>query len=110
MRLLSIIVLLAWLWIPALGQTKQKFPEVKFYDLKGEPFTTQKLEKGKPVIALFFGPYCEHCEKQAQWIQEAEFRVKDIQFLWVTTEPEVAPTQTFIQKQFADTKIKANYF
>jgi len=54
----------------------------------GLPYTSNRLEKGRPVVVMFFEPSCEHCQQQAEWIAaSAERFVKmGVQFVYVSTE------------------------
>ncbi|MCS7189686.1 MAG: redoxin domain-containing protein, partial [Bacteroidia bacterium] len=65
----------------------QTFPRFLFYTLQNKPFTDKDLvmpERGR--IVIFFDPYCDHCQKQANFFREQASALKGIQTIWVSTE------------------------
>lgn len=85
-------------------------PAFEFTDLEGESFTPAQLDLDKPLMVMMFDPYCEHCEKQASWIAEQADKFENVQFVFVTLEPEVAAIQNFKEKHFGETGLDKLYF
>jgi thiol-disulfide isomerase/thioredoxin len=107
-QLLIFLAFLIGLLIGGLAQSQ--LPAFSFTDLEGKEFTQQNLETGMATVVMFFDPYCDHCEQQAEWIREAEDKFKDVQFLFVTTEPEQQPTALFREKHFGNTSLEHVHF
>jgi thiol-disulfide isomerase/thioredoxin len=104
---LILFIVFAMLSFSSIAQ--QKFPEFSFMDLNDKSFTSKNLKTKLPVIAIFFDPYCSHCEQQAQWIREAESEFQDVQLLFVSTEEKEA-IAVFKEKYFNGTTLKHVYF
>ena len=86
----------------SVSAQKVSLPAFSFTDLEGQPFSSAQLDAEKPVFVMMFDPYCDHCQTQAKHIAEAarQFKAKQVQFVWVTLEPDPE----------AITKFKNDYF
>lgn len=104
-----LLLISAGLWLgllwPSLSQAQMEIPSFSFTTLDGNTFTQAQLDTDKPVFVMMFDPYCEHCEAQAKYIAaEAEkFREKEVQFIWVTLEPDPEAIARFRDTHFEDT-------
>jgi thiol-disulfide isomerase/thioredoxin len=47
-------------------------------------FRSETLEKGKPVIIMFFNPDCDHCQKEAKELLAYKEELKDIQVVMLS--------------------------
>jgi thiol-disulfide isomerase/thioredoxin len=108
-QITKLILLLLLIGLSLTVTAQQKLPEFSFTDLKGELFTQEKLDSSLPVIAVFFDPYCDHCEQQAKWIREAEEQFQEVQWLFVSTE-EIDAIAEFETKFFTGTSLSHLYF
>lgn len=105
------LILFACLVSLAVSSFAQKtMPAFAFTDLEGNSFTHADLQPDLATIFIFFDPYCDHCEHQAEMIQAAEADFKNVQIVFVTTEPEVAPTEAFMNKMFGNTTLEHVHF
>lgn len=64
----------------------QRLPEFSFSGNGNKKITVANLQANKPVIVFLFDPYCDHCEKQAEWIKKDLKKFDGINLLWVSTE------------------------
>lgn len=99
------IILTAW---ATTAHAQKELPDFVFTDLEGNAFTRSHLQGDLPTIAIFFDPYCDHCDQQAEWITEAASRFEEVQMIWVTTE-EQAPSVDFRKRHFDNTSLKHVY-
>ncbi len=91
------LLIFSFILIHSFGQ--KALPEFQFKDLEGNSFNRSNLKADMATLAVFFDPFCDHCEQQAKWIVEAKDTLKDVQMIWVTTE-ELDPTKNFYVKHF----------
>ncbi|MEM6262804.1 MAG: redoxin domain-containing protein [Bacteroidota bacterium] len=89
---------------------QKTLPQFEFFTLDGKSFTHSNLQAGLPTVVMFFDPYCDHCAKQADWIQAKADEFAGIQLVFVTTEPEASATQEFQEKHFGGTSLKHLHF
>ncbi len=82
------------------AQAQKTLPKFSFFDLAGNTFTNVNLKAGVPTIVFFYDPYCEHCNLQAEWINNSYVRVKGMNLVWVSTE-EVGPIKEFQKNNFS---------
>ena len=77
----------------------QTLPDFSFEDVNGKVINKLSLPTNKPVIVIYFDPFCESCLGQAALISKEITTFKDITLLWVTTnaDPE---NNAFKQKYF----------
>lgn len=83
------------------AQDGAPFPPVNLTDIFSNAFTTQHLQKGKPVIVFYFDPDCDHCQQQAEWMKESMADFKNVNLLWISWG-ELPAIQQFAKKYFAD--------
>ncbi len=107
----QLLIILAFL-LGTLFATKAlaQLPAFAFTDLEGNVFTQQNLQPNLPTMVMYFDPYCDHCEHQASWIKEAESKFKNVQLVFVTTEPEADATAAFKERIFKETQLKHLHF
>lgn len=94
-----------------LSQAQVSLPAFSFYDLEGEPFTYEQLDPERPVFVMMFDPYCDHCRTQAANIanEPEKFLQKDVQFVWVTLEPEAEAIVGFREEFFGDSGLDVHF-
>lgn len=65
-----------------------KSPYIPAFNIRKIPdsssFTNDMLQKGKPVILVFFDPDCDHCQHATKDFTSKIDRFKDVQILMVT--------------------------
>jgi len=96
---LSLVLALLALAAFAQGNNVYKTP-FRFKTLDGKLFTNANLKPNKSTVVVFFDPYCEHCATQAGWLGAGAAKLKNVQFLFVTTEPTVQASIDFKAKYF----------
>ena len=64
-------------------------------------YNSAKLNQSKSALIIYFDPWCEHCNQQAEWIAARPDAFKNVQILFVTFEPEKTPIQEFKNKYFS---------
>jgi thiol-disulfide isomerase/thioredoxin len=108
-RSIASFVLLFALWTGAQAQVS--LPAFSFYDLEGEPFTYEQLDPERPVFIMMFDPYCDHCRTQAEHIANApeKFLQKEVQFVWVTLEPDPQAIVNFREEYFGDSGLDMHF-
>lgn len=82
-----------------LSATAQRLPDFSFSAIGNKKITPASLPANKPVIVFFFDPYCDHCEKQAEWIKKDLKKLDGITLLWVSTEA-LEEINSFAKKYF----------
>lgn len=78
-------------------------PAFSFTDLDGNTYSSDKLNTSKSALIIYFDPWCEHCNQQAEWIAENQAAFKNVQILFITFEPEQDPIREFKNKHFSGT-------
>ena len=106
----SILFILTIFTLIPNSYSQIQFPAFTFTDLSGKVFQHTDLDPNKSTMIMLFDPYCHHCEQQADWIHEAEENFKDVQFVFVTIEPEKEPIIAFKEKHFENTQLEHLYF
>lgn len=91
------------------GNTKEGIGEAlapfDFEGTDGSRVTPAQLTEGKPVIVFYFDPFCDHCQKEAGWINDNAAMFKDITLLWVAYA-EIKDIKGFREKYLPDVKSK----
>jgi cytochrome oxidase Cu insertion factor (SCO1/SenC/PrrC family) len=84
----------------------QQLPPFDFEGTDGNRVTPANVAEGKPVIVFYFDPFCDHCQKQAGWINDNATMFKDITLLWVAYA-EIKDIKAFPEKYLpkVDSKI-----
>ncbi len=91
-------------------QAQVSFPAFSFQDLEGNTFTPAQLDASKSTMIMLFDPFCDHCEQQADWIAAAADQFTDVQFVFVTLEPEIEYIEAFKEKHFGKSGLKHLFF
>ncbi|MEM6267960.1 MAG: hypothetical protein AAF998_00915 [Bacteroidota bacterium] len=69
------------------GNTKenlgQALPPFDFQGVDENRVTPSSLPTDRPVVVFYFDPFCDHCQKEAGWINDNAKLFKDITLLWV---------------------------
>jgi len=95
--------------LPGLSQAQQVIlPAFQFSDLEGHTFAASQLDPSRPVFVMMFDPYCDHCQTQAENIAAAAdaFEAKEVQFVWVTLDPEPEAIAKFRDHHFGETGLR----
>ncbi|MBL0359427.1 MAG: TlpA family protein disulfide reductase [Chitinophagaceae bacterium] len=50
-------------------------------------FSSEQLQKNKPVVLMFFNPDCEHCQRQTKELLAYKRELKDIQIVMASSLP-----------------------
>jgi thiol-disulfide isomerase/thioredoxin len=103
-------VLLFALLTALSAQAQIAFPPFVFQDLSGAPFSADQLDPNKPTFVMYFDPYCDHCDHQAEWIAGAAEQFEDVQLVFVTLEPETEAIEAFRQRHFGKVDLPYLYF
>lgn len=91
--------MLAGFVFPAMAQLA--VPAFAFTDLQGEAYASTQLDQSKSALIIYFDPWCEHCNTQAEWIAQNQADFKNVQVLFITFEPEKDPIVEFKSKHFS---------
>lgn len=95
MRILLIFILALFLSVASRGQgtplyLKQKTPPASVLLLTDSvtkwPLKA-RLEKGKPLLLIFFSPDCDHCQHETEALIKNINKFKGIQVVMATTQP-----------------------
>lgn len=70
-----------------LVQSIETIPNFSFKTLDDSLFTKEHLHDGLPTVFLYFNSECEFCQHEARNISENIHLLKDIQLVFVSTEP-----------------------
>ena len=89
------------------GYSQQvNIPYFSFYDLEGNVVTNENLDLNRSTMIMMFDPYCDHCDKQAEMIVEAQDQFQDVQFVFVTIEPEIEPIKDFQKRHYGESSLE----
>lgn len=86
------------------AQAQLAVPAFSFTDLDGEVYASTELDQSRSALIIYFDPWCEHCNTQAEWIAEHPEEFADVQILFITFEPEKEPIHDFKSKHFSATR------
>lgn len=92
----------------AFGQLA--LPDFSFSDLEGNTFRASDLDQNESVLIMYFDPWCEHCNQQAEWIAERADAFRDIQVVFVSFEPELQTLKDFRSRHFSQGNWPNLYF
>lgn len=93
---ISVLGLLAYLGFNVISKAKEKnkiakqlekIPEFEFLTLKQKPFTKINLKQNINTIFIYFNSECDFCQHEAQSISDNLDSFKNVQFIFVSTEP-----------------------
>jgi thioredoxin-related protein len=88
----------------------KRFPTVPPFNLlqpDSTTFTKDSLQKGKPVLLMYFSPTCDHCQHQVKDMISQSDSFKDIQIILATYSPMnelVDFINTYALTRFAELK------
>ncbi|MFZ6646118.1 prolipoprotein diacylglyceryl transferase family protein [Undibacterium sp. TJN25] len=71
-------------------------PAYNLNTLDGKPTTLAKLAHGKPVIVNLWASWCPPCRREMPALAEAQRRHKDMVFIFVNQDTDVAAAKQFI--------------
>lgn len=101
----GIFGLLSYLGYNVISKTKDKnqiakqleiIPDFEFLSIEQQPFAKSDLKQGIQTIFIYFNSECDFCKHEAQSINNNLDNFKNVQFIFVSTEP------IEIIKQFAE--------
>ncbi len=93
---IAVFGLLSYLGYNVISKTKEKnqiakqleiIPEFEFLTLNQKPFTKANLKPNLNTIFIYFNSECDFCQHEAQSISENLDSFKNVQFIFVSTEP-----------------------
>jgi len=93
---ISVLGLLSYLGYNVITKAKEKnqiakqlevIPEFKFLTLEQQPFTKVNLKSNTKTTFIYFNSECDFCQHEAQSISDNLDSFKNVQFIFVSTEP-----------------------
>jgi thiol-disulfide isomerase/thioredoxin len=73
----------------ATGVTLQNIQALPAFKIMAAPdstaYSSEQLQKNKPVIIIFFNPDCEHCQRETKELLAYKQELKDIQIVMITS-------------------------
>lgn len=70
-----------------IAKQSETIPEFEFLTLEQQPFSKANLKPNLNTIFIYFNSECDFCQHEAQSISESIDKFKNIQLVFVTTEP-----------------------
>ena len=70
-----------------IAKTLQTLPEFSFKTLENANFTNANLKPNTATVFIYFNSECDYCQHEAQSISDNIEQFKDLQLLFVSTEP-----------------------
>ncbi|MGB1232445.1 MAG: peroxiredoxin family protein [Winogradskyella sp.] len=70
-----------------IAEQLETIPEFEFLTLEQQPFTKANLKPEKKTIFIYFNSECDFCQHEAQSISDNLESFKEVQFIFVSTEP-----------------------
>ena len=110
--IIVVLGLLSYLGFNVISKAKEKnqiakqleiIPEFEFLNLEQQPFTKANLKPNTNTIFIYFNSDCDFCQHEAQSISDNLDKFKDVQFIFVSTEP-IAIIQQFSEQYNLDNK------
>ncbi len=87
----------------AIAQKLETIPEFEFLTLEQKPFTKANLKPNTYSIFIYFNSECDFCQHEAQSISDNLDNFKNVQFIFVSTEP-IETIQQFSEQYNLDNK------
>ncbi|PIX12347.1 MAG: redoxin [Flavobacteriaceae bacterium CG_4_8_14_3_um_filter_31_8] len=93
---ISVLGLISYLGYNVITKAKEKnqiakqlevIPEFKFLTLEQQPFTKVNLKSNTKTTFIYFNSECDFCQHEAQSISDNLDSFKNVQFIFVSTEP-----------------------
>ncbi len=94
--LICVFSLLSYLGYNVISKAKEKnkiakqleiIPKFEFLTLKQKPFTKANLKPNTDTIFIYFNSECDFCQHEAQSISDNLDSFKNVQLIFVSTEP-----------------------
>jgi peroxiredoxin len=110
--LISVLGLLSYLGFIVISKAKEKnqiakqleiIPEFVFLTLEKQPFSKANLKPDINTIFIYFNSKCDFCQHEAQSISENLDSFKNVQFIFVSTEP-IATIKQFSEQYHLNNK------
>lgn len=70
-----------------IANSIQTIPNFSFTKLNNDTFSNNNLEKNKAIVFINFNSKCHFCQNEAKSIQENIDALKEVQFLFISSEP-----------------------
>lgn len=70
-----------------IAKQLQTIPEFEFLTIEQQPFTKTNLKPNLNTIFIYFNSECDFCQHEAQSISDNLESFKDVQFIFISTEP-----------------------
>ncbi|MDP1763621.1 MAG: redoxin domain-containing protein [Sediminibacterium sp.] len=86
------------------SENKQSIPPFKIVLTDGRPFNYKELQKGSPVMLIYFAPECDHCREYTKELISVMDQFKSTQIIMISYLP-IAKLQQF-SKEFRLEKFK----
>lgn len=92
----TVLGVLSYLGFNVISKAKEKnqiakqletIPEFEFLTLSQQPFTKANLNPNSNTIFIYFNSECDFCQHEAQSIGDNLDSFKNVQFIFVSTEP-----------------------
>jgi thiol-disulfide isomerase/thioredoxin len=75
----------------ATANTLKTIQQIPAFTIMSAPdsiaFTSEQLQKNKPVVLVFFNPDCDHCQKETKELLAYKNELKDIQIVMSSVLP-----------------------
>lgn len=68
--------------------------------------TPSVLPENQPIVVFYFDPFCEHCNLEAEWVQNNAQLFKGITLIWVSWAEKVEDNVAFYKKYFMEMPTK----
>jgi len=110
--LICVFGLLSYLGFNVISKAKEKkqiakqleiIPEFEFLTLEQKPFTKAKIKPNTNTIFIYFNSECDFCQHEAQSISDNLDSFKNVQFIFVSTEP-IETIQQFAEQNNLNNK------
>lgn len=75
----------------------QSLPEFSLKDLEGNKFTKNNIANNKLKFIMYYNSECEHCQHQAEQIEQHINTFKDIQLIFISYQ-DVSQIKEFAKK------------
>lgn len=114
---IGILSLLSYLGYNVIYKVKEKnqvakqleiIPDFEFLTLEQQPFTKANLKPNLNTIFIYFSSECDFCQHEAQIISDNLDSFKNVQFIFVSTEP-IATIKQFLEQYNLDAKTKITF-
>ncbi len=91
-------------------QKNKKLPNFNLLALDGQWYDVYNSNKEKNTAIIVFSPDCHHCEIEAEELSKNLDKLKNIDFLWVTTSGDKEGVMNFSKKYGFDNQPNFKFF